>query len=85
MKSLILFLVVFSFDSWAISGFQELQEIKIFGDYYPGGPKEIEHYEKYWREHGVLKEGETLADSWQTAHKLEYLGKERFRSRQKNQ
>lgn len=50
MKSLILFLVVFFFDSLAVSGVQELQEIKIFGDYYSGDPKEIEHYEEYWRE-----------------------------------
>ena len=79
MKSLILFLLVFSFDSLAGSKSQELQEIKVFGTYYAGGPKEIEDYEKYWRERGVLEEGETLADSPQTAHKLEYVGKERFR------
>ncbi len=84
MKSLILFLVVFSFDSWAMSWFerepQELQEIKIYGDYHPGGPEEIEDTEQYWLKHGVLEEGDTLADSWQTAHFLEYLGKERFRT-----
>ena len=79
MKSLILFLAVFSFDSLAGSGVQGLQEIKIFGTYYAGGLEEIEDYEKYYRERGVLEEGETLADSPQTAHKLEYLGKERFR------
>ena len=27
-----------------------------------------------------MKEGETLADSWQTAHMLEDLGKERFKN-----
>ena len=80
MKSLILFLVVFSFDSLAMSGKpKELQEIKIFGDYHPGGPKEIERSERFYREHGVLEEGQTLADSWQTAHMLEDLGKERFK------
>ena len=83
MKSLILFLFVFSFDSLAISWFeskpQELQEIKFFGDYHPGGPEEIERSERYYRERGVLEEGETLADKPQLAHKLEYLGKERFR------
>ena len=80
MKSLILFLFVFSFDSWAMSRKpKELQEIKIFGDYYPGGPEEIERSERYYRERGFLEEGETLADKPQLAHKLEYLGKERFR------
>ena len=79
MKSLILFLVVFSFDSLAVSGVQELQEIKIFGDYYAGDPKEIEDSERYYRERGFLEEGETLADKPQTAHMLENLGKERFR------
>ena len=83
MKSLILFLVAFSFDSLAMSWFEskprELQEIKFSGTYYPGGPEEIERTERYYREHGVLEEGETLADKPQLAHKLEYLGKERFR------
>ena len=79
MKNLILLLFVFSFDSLARSESQKLQEIKFYGTYYPGGPEEIESYEEYWRKRGVLKEGETLADNRQTAHKLEYLGKERFR------
>ena len=84
MKSLILFLLVFSFDSLADSESQELQEIKFSGTYYTGGPKEIESYEKWWRAEGVLEEEETLADSWQTAHKLEYVGKERFNTRGKS-
>ena len=65
--------------SWVDSTPKELQEIKIYGDYYPGGPEEIEDSERYYRERGFLKEGETLADKPQTAPMLEYLGKERFR------
>ncbi|MDE0118493.1 MAG: hypothetical protein OXM55_00605 [Bdellovibrionales bacterium] len=84
MKSLVLFLFVFSFDSWAMSWFrsepQELQEIKIYGNYHPGGPEEIEDSERYYREHGRLEEGETLADIPRFAHKMKYLGKERFRT-----
>ena len=57
---------------------KELREIKVYGIYFSGDPKEIEDTEEYYRKRGTLKEGETLADSWQTAHKLEYLGKERF-------
>ncbi len=83
MKSLILILVVFSFDSLAMSWFprepKELKEIKLSGSYYPGGQGEIERTERYYREHGRLKEGQTLADI-HLAHKLEYLGKERFRT-----
>ena len=60
---------------------KELLDIKVYGTYYSGDPKEIEDNEKYWRKEGVLKEGETLADSWQTAHFLEFLGKERFKTR----
>ena len=88
MKSLILFLFVFSFDSLAMSGFrsqpQELKEIKIYGSYYPGGLEEIERTERFYYEDGVLEEGETLADKPQLAHKLEYLGKERFRVSKKS-
>lgn len=86
MKFLIL--IAFSVNSLAMSlltdkpeelhDVLELHEIKFFGDYFAGDPGEIERSEKYYREAGVLKEGESLADSWQTAHKLEYLGKERF-------
>ena len=84
MKSLILFLIVFSFNFLAISGAQELQEIKIRGSYYPGGPEEIENVANFYRMIGTLKEEETLADSSQTAHKLEYLGKERFKINKKS-
>ena len=81
MRSLILFLVVYSFDSWAMSWFerepQELKEIKIYGKYYPGGPGEIERTERYYRRHGRLEEGETLADIPGLVY--DYLGKERFR------
>ena len=58
---------------------KELREIRVSGTYFSGDPKEIESSEKYWRKEGVLKEGETLADSWQTRHFLEYKGKERFK------
>ncbi|MDE0518995.1 MAG: hypothetical protein OXH36_05530 [Bdellovibrionales bacterium] len=82
MKSLILFLVVFSFNSLAMSWFerepQEIQEIKIYGNYHPGGPEEIEDSERFYREHGRLEEGETLADIPGLVY--DYLGKERFRT-----
>ena len=77
MKSLILFLVVFSFDSLAVAGSQELQEIKFSGTYYPGGPEEIERTERFYREDGVLEEGQTLADIPGLVY--DHLGKERFR------
>ena len=57
---------------------KELREIRVSGTYYSGDPKEIKSIEEYYRERGTLKEGETLADIRQLAHKLEYLGKERF-------
>ena len=80
----VLLLFVYSFNSFAMSWFinepKELLEMKIDGTYYPGGPEEIEDYERYYRERGLLKEGETLADlPTRFAHKLKYLGKERFR------
>ena len=74
-------LAFFSFTSFFFNPTKELRETKVFGAYYSGDPKEIERSEEYYRERGTLKEGETLADSWQTAHKLEYLGKERFKTR----
>ena len=80
MRNFILFLFVFSFDSLAVSESQKLQEIKILGDYYAGDPGEIERSEKYYRKRGTLEEGQTLADKPHLAHKLEYLGKERFRN-----
>ena len=49
MRNFILFLFVFSFDSLAVSESQELQEIKILGDYHAEDPKEIEDSEKWWR------------------------------------
>ena len=64
MKSLILFLVVFSFDSFAMSGKpQELQEIKIFGRLLSWRSERNRTLVKNTGvNRGVLKEGETLAD-----------------------
>ena len=81
MKSLILFFVFYSFNSLAMSWFigepRELLEMKIDGVYYPGGPEEIEYYEKLYREDGDIKDGETLADIPGIGY-YNY-GKERFR------
>ena len=57
---------------------RQLREIRVSGTYFSGDPKEIESTEEYYRKEGVLKEGETLADSRQTRHFLEYVGKERL-------
>ncbi|MCY3830749.1 MAG: hypothetical protein OXF89_16605 [Rhodospirillaceae bacterium] len=59
---------------------RELREIKFYGSYYAADPLEIKLTEEYYRKRGVIREGESLADSPQLKHKLEYLGKERFRT-----